>query len=64
MTDPDEKTRLLKHLRRLNRAYVRNGAVPDLTDEEAKGFVSVSALRIAVEASEHRLAAIIAGGNS
>ena len=60
-SDDDEKAELVKHLRRLNMAYLRNGAVPDLTVKEAKGFVSVAALRVAVEASEHRLAAIIAG---
>jgi hypothetical protein len=56
-----EMSFLLDHLARLNKAYRRAGALPDLTLKEAQGFVSVAALRIAVEATEHRLAHIIAG---
>jgi hypothetical protein len=58
-----EMTFLLDHLARLNKAYRRAGAVPDLTVKEAQGFVSVAALRISVEASEHRLSKILSGEN-
>jgi hypothetical protein len=60
---PDLREVLLKDLARVNEALARNGALPDLTVEEAEGMRSVTALRISVEASENRLAAIISASS-
>jgi hypothetical protein len=58
----DDRDVLLNHLRLLNQALERSGAIPDLTFAEAEDMLSLDALRMAIEGSEYRLAAIIAMG--
>jgi hypothetical protein len=59
----DERDVLLNHLRLINEAFDRAGAVPDLTFEEAEDMVSLEAFRTIVAATEERLAKVIVTAN-
>jgi len=58
VTGSEPKERLLGDLAVINEALERHGAVPDITVREATSLTQ-SALRTVVEASSHRLAALI-----
>lgn len=54
-----ERDALLAELKQVNHALKRNQAVPDITIKEARALPTRD-LKIVIEASSHRLAAIIA----
>ncbi len=59
---PPESVRrreLLAQLQRINDAYARRGAVPDITVEEAEHVREVSTLTHLVDATTRRLATLI-----